>query len=259
MFLEGLYRSLLFETCKQIPDIIPQLFPEFWQSSNSELAPICIDEVKEAFNRLIQEANSSEGYFCFFIDGLDEFEGDEVDHWRLSQDLKSWTTQAENAKLCSSSRPRIPFVQSFANDLNRQISIHELTREDIFNFGVAMFEKDPNFHRVKDIYKELVTEVAEAAGGVSLWARLTMRSLLKSVGYQGRKLHLMPKGLDELFDQILSSINPDDQLLSGQLFPLTTPNFCWWKPMIRNAMHTHGSRTLTIWAFHMNYRCDRDQ
>lgn len=243
MSLEGLYRSLLFETCRQIPNIIPQLFPEFWQSSNSGLAPIGFDEVKEAFNRLIQEASSSKSYFCFFIDGLDEFEGDEVDHWRLSQDLKSWTAQAENVKLCVSSRPHIPFVQSFANDLNHQISIHELTREDIFNFSVAMFEKDPNFDRVKDVYKDLVAEVVEASDGVFLWARLAMRSLLKSVGYQEgsekdlkRKLHLIPKGLDELFDQILGSIDPDDQLLSDQLFLLTTANFCLWQPAVQNAI-----------------------
>lgn len=87
-----------------------------------------------------------------------------------------------------------------------------------------------------------MTEVAEASGEVFLLARLTMRSLLKSVGYQGsekdlkRKLHLMRKGLDELFDQIPSSIYPDDQLLSDQLFLLTTPNFCWWKPIVRNAI-----------------------
>ncbi|KAJ5704545.1 hypothetical protein N7536_000234 [Penicillium majusculum] len=242
MSLEGLYRSLLFETCRQIPNIMPQLFPEFWQSSNSGLAPICFDEVKEAFNQLIQEASSSKSYFCFFIDGLDEFEGDELDHWRLSQDLKSWTAQAENVKLCVGSRPHIPFIQSFANNLNHQISIHELTREDIFNFSVAMFEKDPNFDRVNDVYKDLVTEVVEASDGVFLWARLAMRSLLKSVGYQGsekdlkRKLHLIPKGLDELFDQILGSIDPDDQLLSDQLFLLTTANFCPWQPVVQNAI-----------------------
>ncbi|KAJ5530222.1 hypothetical protein N7527_003615 [Penicillium freii] len=157
------------------------------QSSNSGLAPICFDEVKEAFNRLIQE--------------------------------------------------------SFADDLDHQISIHELTREDIFNFSVAMFEKDPDFHRVKDIYKDLVTEVAEASDGVFLWARLAMRSLLKSVGQQGsekdmkrKKPQLMPKRLDELFDQIVGSIDPDDQLLSDQLFLLTTSNFCSWQPIVRNAI-----------------------
>lgn len=35
---------------------------------------------------------------------------------------------------------------------------------NIFN-SVAMFEKDPNFHRVKDIYNDLVNEVVEASDG----------------------------------------------------------------------------------------------
>jgi hypothetical protein len=242
MSLEGLYRSLLFETCRQIPSFIPQLFPDLWRSSNFGLAPIRFDEVRDAFNRLIQEASSSESYFCFFIDGLDEFEGDEVDHWRFSRDLQSWTAQAENIKLCVSSRPHIPFIRSFANDLNHQVSIHELTREDIFKFSVAMFEKDTNFYRIKDSYEDLVIEVVNASDGVFLWARLVVRSLLKSIGYQGsekdlkRKLHLMPKGLNELFDQILSSIDPDDQLLSDQLLLLTTPNFCRWQPTVQNAI-----------------------
>lgn len=240
--LEGLYRSLLFETCRQIPSLIPRLFPELWGSSAFGFAPIRFDEVRDAFNRLIQEASSSESYFCFFIDGLDEFKGDEVDHWRFSQDLQSWTAQAENIKLCVSSRPHIPFVQSFANDLNHQICIHDLTREDIFKFSMAMFEKDPNFHRIEDSYTALVIGVVNASDGVFLWARLVVRSLLKSIGYRGgekdlkRKLHLMPKGLDELFDQILGSIDPDDQLLSDQLFLLTTPNFCRWQPTIMNAI-----------------------
>ncbi|CAI7632139.1 unnamed protein product [Penicillium glandicola] len=242
MSLEGLYRSLLFETCRQIPSLIPRLFPEFWGSSNFGVAPIRFDEVRDAFNRLIKEASSSESYFCFFIDGLDEFEGDEIDHWNFSRDIQSWTAEAENIKLCVSSRPHIPFVRSFTNDLNHQVSIHELTREDIFKFSEAMFEKDPNFYRIKGSYEDLVIEVVNASDGVFLWARLVVRSLLKSIGYHGsekdlrRRLHLMPKGLDELFDQILGSIDPDDQLLSDQLFLLTTPSFCRWQPVVRNAI-----------------------
>ncbi|KAL5340071.1 hypothetical protein BJX70DRAFT_397086 [Aspergillus crustosus] len=242
MSLEGLYRSLLFETCRQKPDLIPRLFSEIWRDQSLGAAPIHFDEVKMAFNRLIQETSSSECYFCFFIDGLDEFEGDEVDHWRLSQDLQSWTAQAKNVKLCVSSRPHIPFVQSFANDLSQQISIHELTWVDITDFTMAMFEKDPNFHRIKDTYKDLVVEVVNTSDGVFLWARLAVRSLLKSVGYRAsekdlkRKLQLLPKGLDELFDQILGSIDPDNQPLSDRLFLLTTSNFCQWQPIVRNAI-----------------------
>ncbi|OQD65819.1 hypothetical protein PENPOL_c005G06648 [Penicillium polonicum] len=116
-------------------------------------------------NELLSYHDEKGGYA---IDGLDEFEGDEVDHWKLSRDLQSWIIQAKNIKLCVNSRPQIPLVQSFANELNYQIGIYELTRKDITKFSAAMFEKDPNFHRIKDSYEDLVIEIVNASDGVFL-------------------------------------------------------------------------------------------
>jgi hypothetical protein len=242
MSLEGLYRSLLFEICRQLPSLIPRLFPDTWRSSSLATAPIRFEEVKEAFGRLIEEASSSESYFCFFIDGLDEFEGDEVDHWHLCRSLKSWTSQTENIKLCVSSRPHVAFMESFKNNCNHQISIHELTWGDISNFSLAMFENDPNFDRVKNTYRDLVIKVVDAADGVFLWARLAVRSLLKSIGYRAtekdlkKQIDLLPKGLDELFNQILESIDPNDCQMSDQLFLLVIPDFYHWRPPVRIAI-----------------------
>ncbi|KAJ5743959.1 hypothetical protein N7533_008829 [Penicillium manginii] len=219
MSLEGLYRSLLFEICRQLPSLIPRLFPDTWRSSSLATAPIRFEEVKEAFGRLIEEASSSESYFCFFIDGLDEFEGDEVDHWHLCRSLKSWTSQTENIKLCVSSRPHVAFMES-----------------------LAMFENDPNFDRVKNTYRDLVIKVVDAADGVFLWARLAVRSLLKSIGYRAtekdlkKQIDLLPKGLDELFNQILESIDPNDCQMSDQLFLLVIPDFYHWRPPVRIAI-----------------------
>ncbi|CAL5875049.1 uncharacterized protein PFLUO_LOCUS9352 [Penicillium psychrofluorescens] len=246
MSLEGLYRSLLFETCTQCPNLIPRIFPGLWEGLSSGAAPpqqtpMSFEEVKAALSRLTKESHSFDGYICFWIDGLDEFEGDEVDHWHLARDLQYWT-DSKHIKLCVSSRPHIPFTQTFANNMNHQICIHELTREDIRQFSLAMFEKDPNFHRVQAFYQKLVLKIVEDANGVFLWARLVVRSLLRSIGYQGtakdleRKLKAMPKGLDELFDQILGSVDPDDRPLSDKLFLMSTPSVYHWGPPIRNAM-----------------------
>lgn len=246
MSLEGLYRSLLFETCTQCPELIPRIFPGLWEGLSSGAAPpqqtpMRLEEFKAAFGRLTKESQSFDDYICFWIDGLDEFEGDEVDHWHLARDLQSWT-ESKHIKLCVSSRPHIPFTQTFANDLNHRISIHELTREDIRQFSLAMFEKDPNFHRVQNSYENLVSNVVEDANGVFLWARLVVRSLLRSIGYQStakdleKKLKAMPKGLDELFDQILNSVDPDDRPLSDKLFLMSTPSLYDYCPPIHNAM-----------------------
>ncbi|KAJ6112177.1 hypothetical protein N7523_008238 [Penicillium sp. IBT 18751x] len=248
MSLEGLYRSLLFETFIQCPDLIPRVFPTLWEGLSTGAAPpqqtpLHFKEIKAAFGRLVQESQSFDAYICFWIDGLDEFEGDEVDQWHLARDLQRWT-ESKHIKLCVSSRPHIPFMQTFAIDINHQISIHELTREDIRQFSLAMFEKDPNFNRVQGSYRELISKVVEDANGVFLWARLVVRSLLKSIGYQTtakgleKKLTSMPKGLDELFDQMLNSIDPDDQPLSAKLFLMSIGDFGvpGNRPIINNAM-----------------------
>ncbi|KAJ5668536.1 uncharacterized protein N7477_007106 [Penicillium maclennaniae] len=243
-----LYRSLLFETFIQCPDLIPRVFPTLWEGLSTGVAPpqqtpLHFKEIKAAFGRLVQESQSFDAYICFWIDGLDEFEGDEVDQWHLARDLLRWT-ESKHIKLCVSSRPHIPFMQTFAIDMNHQISIHELTREDIRQFSLAMFEKDPNFPRVQGSYRELISKVVEDANGVFLWARLVVRSLLKSIGYQTmakgleKLLTSMPKGLDELFDQMLNSIDRDDRPLSDKLFLMSTGDFGLPgnRPIIGNAM-----------------------
>lgn len=246
MSLEGLYRSLLFEVCRQSPALIPRIFPDLWKSLLSGFAPpqqtpLQFGEVKIAFNRLIQESETMNSRICFFIDGLDEFQGDDVDHWRIAQDLQSWT-QSENIKLCVSSRPHTPFLDTFSKSKNVQISIHDLTRRDIRHFCLAMFEKDPNFSRVEISYKDLVREIVWNANGVFLWAMLVVRALLRKIGHRSatedldKTLVSMPKDLDGLFDRILGSIHPDDQQLSDTLFLLTSVNFTFWQPTVQNAI-----------------------
>lgn len=246
MSLEGLYRSLLFEVCRQFPASIPLIFPDLWEGLLSgfvppQQTPLQIDEVKIAFNRLIQKSDTMNSRICFFIDGLDELQGDDVDHWRIARDLQSWT-QSKNIKLCVSSRPHTPFLQTFSGPENVQISIHELTRVDIRQFCLAMFEKDTNFGRVESSYKKLVHRIVWNSDGVFLWARVVVRILLGKIGFRSTTKDLretlvsMPKDLNGLFDRILGSTHPDDQKLSDTLFLLTTANFTTQKPPVQNAI-----------------------
>jgi hypothetical protein len=70
----------------------------------------------------------------------------------------------------------------------------------------------------------LVNEIVDLSERVFLWAYLVVRLLLKGIGYRNtlgtlkRKLMMIPKGLDEVFEQILHSLGPDDQQLSDMLF-----------------------------------------
>ncbi|ODM21608.1 hypothetical protein SI65_02452 [Aspergillus cristatus] len=232
MSLGGLYRHLLFEILRQCPGLIPWCFPGLWSDLASGIAilhqtPFRFEEIRAAFNRLMSEEVTSNHRICLFIDGLDEFEGDEVDHWHIARDLQSWTN-SENVKLCVSSRPHVPFLHSFAAEMNIQIQIHQLTQGDIRKFSMAKFEMDPNFDRVKHAYRYLVDEIERRSEGVFLWARLVVRSLLKGIGYRvtpeylTQKLHTISKELNELFDQTLGSVDPEDRILSGKLFLIAT-------------------------------------
>jgi hypothetical protein len=230
--LEGLYRSLLFETLKQYPGLIPEIFPEEWDALDSatssfESPLFRITEIKAAFNKLISKRTFPKHRLCFFIDGLDEYEGDSLEHWKLADSLRNWTSSTD-IKICVSSRPHTEFMHTFSDSLNFRLRLHELTRADISRFASAMFEKDINFYRVKDVYTHLVRDIVGTANGVFLWARLVVRSLLEGVGHHDsqsalqEKLNSIPKDLDELFAKLLGSINPSDRKRSDQMLFIAT-------------------------------------
>jgi hypothetical protein len=232
MSLEGLYRALLFETLKQCPELIPEIFPDQWNRPRSEetgleTTPFRFHELKAAFKNLIGQRAFEKHRICLFIDGLDEYEGDSVEHWKLAENLQSWAS-SEDIKICVSSRPHTEFLNTFSNDPKLQIHLHELTRGDISRFAHAMFEQDRNFDRIKDTYLDLVRDIVSMADGVFLWARLVVRSLLGGVGHRDstlalqQKLNAVPRGLDELFDKLLGAIDPGDRKRSDKLLLIAT-------------------------------------
>lgn len=106
-----------------------------------------------------------------------------------------------------------------------------------------MFEMDLNFDRVKHTYRYLVDEIERLSEGVFLWARLVVRSLSKGIGYRvtpeylTKKLHTVPKELNELFDQMLGSVDPEDRVLSDKLFLIATiaQHPVLEQPLLKNA------------------------
>ncbi|KAH0534152.1 hypothetical protein FGG08_007261 [Glutinoglossum americanum] len=232
MSLEGLYRAILFETLRQHPELIPDVFPDQWndlgfEKTGLDSTAFRFQELKSAFKNLIGKQAFEKHRICLFIDGLDEYEGDSVDHWGLARDLQSWAS-SEDMKICVSSRPHTEFLGTFSDDSKLRIHLHELTRGDIRRFARAMFKKDPNFDRIKGTYLDLVRDIVGMADGVFLWARLVVRSLLGGVGHCDspsalrEKLNTAPKGLDDLFDKLFDAIEPGDRRRSDKLLLIVT-------------------------------------
>ena len=72
MSLEGLYRTILFETLKQYPELIPENFPDQWDLLGSEEAGFegtlfRFPKIKTAFNTLIGKRTFPNHRFCFYI------------------------------------------------------------------------------------------------------------------------------------------------------------------------------------------------
>lgn len=152
-----------------------------------------------------------------------------VAHWQLARDLQSWTS-GNDIKIYTSSRPHSPFLVTFAENRNFIIHLHEFNRRDIYLFSRQIFEKDPNFKEIQDSYFELVIQIVEMSEGVFLWAWLVVRMLLSSIGQLDefhvlkQKLNAIPKGLDELYEQLLGAIGENDRCRLDEMLLLTLLN-----------------------------------
>jgi hypothetical protein len=93
-------------------------------------------DLRAAFSRLFGCQNLYAGHsFCFFIDGLDEFQQTpREDYTDLVSILHSWTTAApENVKLCVSSNMENVFLGAYAH-ANR-LHLQDLTRRDMETYA----------------------------------------------------------------------------------------------------------------------------
>ncbi|PMD47068.1 hypothetical protein L207DRAFT_448582 [Hyaloscypha variabilis F] len=240
--LEGLYRSLLFEILNQYPDLIKEIFPSHWNNSQTKMSrwedmPFLFSELKAAMGVIVGRHKFPGHRFCFFIDGLDEFEAENMDHWELAQMLQEWASSDE-VKICVSSRPYTEFLEIF--DSNLRMQLHDLTCGDIQRFTHANFEKESYFIGSEKTLLEIVETIVKRADGVFLWVRLVVRSLLDGVRHRSslpalkEKLDLIPRGLDSLFDRMFNDIDPADRGRSDRMLILAA---------------SHGSRNALFYSW----------
>lgn len=231
--MEGLYRGILWETLRESPDLMRDVFPRCWDAkfnpTNDRLQdrPFAFSDLVAAFELLIRSKKIFDKHkVCFFIDGLDEFDGD---HWELAGWLKMWSN-AGDLKICVSSRPHNEFIRTFTN-LTQHLRLHELTRQDIQNFVQDEFQHDERFLSVcaqNKRYARLVDALIEKADGVFLWVRLATREILSGMGNSytisqlQEELNQLPEGLEALFRKMLNSIRKPDRMRAARAFLVMT-------------------------------------
>lgn len=224
---EGLFRSLLYEILSQCPDLtrtVCSLKAETFRPFVRELEPWTRQELWQAIARL-KESSGVRARFCFFIDGLDEYDG-EPDHIiSVLESLRSWP----DVKLCISSRPWNEFKDAFGRPSDPQLALEDLTREDIRLYVRSTLEEDSRFEVLKakdDRSQDLVQEIVDKAQGVFLWVILVVRSLLTGLRNADRicdlqkRLREFPATLEKFFGHMIASIEPIYREQTAQAFKI---------------------------------------
>ena len=222
---EGLFRSLLYEILSQCPDLVRTVCASKAATVRpfvKEVEPWTQQELWHAIGQL-KDQSGVRARFCFFIDGLDEYEGDPNDVVSVLESLRSWP----DVKLCVSSRPWNEFKDAFGRRSDPQLALEDLSREDIKIYVRDTLEKNPRFRalKVKDNRsQDLVQEIVQKARGVFLWVILVVKSLLTGlsnadrVGDLQRRLRGFPETLEKYFGHMIASVEPMYREQTAQAF-----------------------------------------
>lgn len=215
---EGFYRTVLFHTLSQCPDLVPDVFPTKSSSRDIDLAiiaPFPVEELKEAFDRLVKLCGTQNNFrFCYLIDGLDEYDGDNQSYRALAQQLVRWSS-LDQVKIICSARPYTVFRDAF-RDVGITLEFHELTRQDMFTFASQQFATNltpPVPSVCRDACLASTDQIVTRADGVFSWASLVVRSLINgaldgdTVSKLEQRLEECPDKIEDVFKKMLSKVD----------------------------------------------------
>lgn len=161
---------------------------------------------------------------CLFIDGLDEYEGDDSD----VAELFGNTLISQNIKICVSSRPHQVFVDTFAT--RPRLRLQDLTSLDIRQYVFDKLEQNEKMRRLRSeqpvATRELISEIDSAANGVFIWVTIVVGSLLSGLGKHDEiedlqeRLRILPKELDDLYDHMVFKVDQVHRKGASQVFQL---------------------------------------
>jgi hypothetical protein len=140
---------------------------------------------------------------------LDEYEGDHFDLIDILKDL----TLSPNIKLCLSSRPWNCFEDAFNKDVDHELYLQDLTREDIYLYAQSRLEVHIVPGQNDMHYQHLISEIANRAQGVLLWVFLVVQSLREglvngdSISILEIRLRSLPTDLELFFKHMILSVD----------------------------------------------------
>ncbi|OAL21345.1 hypothetical protein AYO22_08068 [Fonsecaea multimorphosa] len=200
--LVGLLRSLIYQLLRAIDsNQALQVWSDVIQPHNPPLLTVWTSKLLLRLLQMIVQAVDQR--FCFFLDGLDEFQ-DAVDGTEAIRALQDVLNYQNSIKLCISSRPQNNLQVLYQGCPN--LVIQTLTEHDIRRYVEDKLLKTPLTDQLGAAHStqasRLVDEVVWKAEGVFLWVTLAVQSLLRGIRNEDHW-----ETLQERLDQLPSEIS----------------------------------------------------
>ena len=212
----GFLRSLLFQIAEQRGDLVPIMMrdettPKARRSEAHEPGLMYAwtrERLDEALQRFLAKKPPSISV-CIFIDGLDEFEGNE-DSLMNTIRLLSRTSQT---RVCVSSRPEQIYRQGFVD--SPQLRLQDLNRHDIQQMTNKRLgtELEKSFPQLKRETTDLVNDLISRSQGIFLWVDLIIKDLQRGLRNKDNlqelreRLDGMPDTVHGVYDNLLNHLD----------------------------------------------------
>lgn len=203
----GLLQSLLYQILRHNPELAT-IADTVTGRQNYETWDFA--ELESMLDQVISSTKMNTR-FCFFIDGLDEYGGEDEE---ISKILLSMI-KSPHIKICASSRPSAVFENKLRSD-SYSLKMQDLTKDDMREYVRNTLDE---LKRSKDLsgseheVESLTEQIAKHARGVWLWVFLVSRDLKKAVNRHEdlQKLkdivNKLPQDLEKYFGRIISQID----------------------------------------------------
>ncbi|KAK7721430.1 hypothetical protein SLS63_009544 [Diaporthe eres] len=207
--LHGLLQSLLYDMFRQCPQHISTACSDRWSKSDDN-PPWTTQQLKASLESILSK-DLPGVKFCFFIDGMDEYEGDHLELCGIFKTL----AESSHIKLCLSSRPWNVFNEAFGRSTTR-LRVHELTKQDIRMYTTSRLQEHPRWNTATtpEQGELLIEDISTRAWGVFLWAVLVIRLVREGLTNRDRfsdmcrRINRVPEELQDFFRQILDTVEP---------------------------------------------------
>ncbi len=208
---QGLLRSLVYQILLENPDSINPI-TGLDDPSRDAFAPVPAWTELRLIRTLLRSVQhlANQRCMCFFIDGLDEYSGDQSALVDLIEEL----TEYPNVKCCLSSRPYRAFTDAFGS--RAMLKLHDLTEPDIRAYVSDQFKTlsraHPSVTSNPSRISQLKNAIVKKAEGVFLWVDLAVKDQLEgirngdSIDFLEERLCLLPKEIEDLYARMLDQI-----------------------------------------------------